>query len=463
MMQKLKNILSWIGKGLAGLLVLLMLFLLVSVGPVDRDPYPESEFYATMQARLDSLTSALPSMRGGPTLQAGWARVSLTPEQALPLAGYGARKPKEMAAVHDSVFVRSLVLHNGHKQVALLSADLLIIHPEVKKSFDQQLTALGWEPDQVFLMATHSHSSIGAWAPGLVGTLFSGAYDSTVVEWIAGQMVKSITQAHAALRPAQIGFGNAEVPELIFNRLVKERGIIDPWLQALKVSTPAGHASFGIYGAHATCYGHRFRQLSGDYPAAYHTALAADSSLAFTAFAAGAVASMGYNVPRDTVDKAGYMGRNLAQATSALMARTATADSTLHLRSFRIPLALRPPQLKISQNLAMRSWLFRATVGEYPAELSVLQLNNLLWVGTPCDFSGELAMPLYAYAREQGLRLVITSFNGGYIGYVPKDDWYDLEKYETRTMAWYGHDNGAYFSELIRHLIDLSAGPQSEM
>ena len=63
-------------------------------------------------------------------------------------------------------------------------------------------------------------------------------------------------------------------------------------------------------------------------------------------------------------------------------------------------------------------------------------------------------MELYEYAASKQLHLILTSFNGGYIGYVPKDKWYDLPKYETRSMSWYGFDNGAYFLEMIKMLID---------
>jgi len=125
------------------------------------------------------------------------------------------------------------------------------------------------------------------------------------------------------------------------------------------------------------------------------------------------------------------------------------------LESFKLKLPLRAPQLKISKNLKIRPWVFRSLFGDYTVEVSVLKVNNTLMIGLPCDFSGELAIPLYEYARSKKLNLMITSFNGGYIGYVTQDDRYDMEKYETRTMNWYGPDSGAYFSEIITRVIDI--------
>jgi hypothetical protein len=51
---------------------------------------------------------------------------------------------------------------------------------------------------------------------------------------------------------------------------------------------------------------------------------------------------------------------------------------------------------------------------------------------------------------------MINSFNGGYVGYITDDKWYDrtdINTYETYTMHWYGPYNGTYFSKLIKEII----------
>ena len=63
--------------------------------------------------------------------------------------------------------------------------------------------------------------------------------------------------------------------------------------------------------------------------------------------------------------------------------------------------------------------------------------------------------PLDSYAKARGLNLIVTSFNGGYIGYVTADKWYNLDKYETVAMNWFGPYKGAYFQEAIKDLTDL--------
>ena len=51
-------------------------------------------------------------------------------------------------------------------------------------------------------------------------------------------------------------------------------------------------------------------------------------------------------------------------------------------------------------------------------------------VSTPCDFSGELIVPIEKAISNNQLNLIINSFNGGYIGYITEDKWYDRRRYQ---------------------------------
>ena len=81
-------------------------------------------------------------------------------------------------------------------------------------------------------------------------------------------------------------------------------------------------------------------------------------------------------------------------------------------------------------------------------------------IGTPSDFSGELVDSLDEFATTKKIDLLIHSFNGGYLGYITKDKWYDktdINTYETYTMNWFGPNNGDYFSEIIENIIIINA------
>jgi hypothetical protein len=87
--------------------------------------------------------------------------------------------------------------------------------------------------------------------------------------------------------------------------------------------------------------------------------------------------------------------------------------------------------------------------------MGVSRIINIVFSGTPCEFSGELIPEIKAGINQPKLDLIITSFNGGYIGYITKDCWYDLKEYETFIMNWFGPNNGQYFVNIIQNLINI--------
>ena len=430
------------------------LLIIATITVVDRVPYQQMSFYAEMNHRLDSLQGAFRLTPDQDPLELGWAKVNMTPAQAVPLAGYGARDPKRMEGVQDSGYVRTVIFKKGKHKAAFITADLLIIHPEISRRVYEGLPP-DWHADQLFFSATHTHSGIGSWAPGLVGRLFSGRYDPEMVEFLSSRILKSLEAAGQQLRPGGLAYGDLVVDELVRNRVSPE-GRVDSALRMLVLQRDSAMGILNFYSAHATCLSDDFHLLSGDYPGALNQKLDADSALQFAAFGAGAMGSMGLKTPGKTaLDCTDFMAEKLYEQVKLflLLTNNATHDPSW-IRSFRLKLPLRQPRFKITKNLALRPSLFHQAFGSYEHHLSVLVLGKILLIGVPGDFSGELALPLYQKARDMGYQLVITSFNGDYMGYIIRDKWYDLPGYEARTMSWYGPDAGSYVSEVISRILD---------
>jgi neutral ceramidase len=446
-------------KVFAGIILFIVLSANLLVTWLDRTPYKEEVHYAQTLSALDRYHEYREEAPVD-SLYVGWSERSLIPQEditSIPLAGYGARDPKNALGIHDSVFVRTIVLANRYTKIALVSADLLIIHPELSRRVYETAKKYDWTQNEIYFGATHTHSSLGAWAPGKVGDLFAGTYDPEMVNWLADQLVQSIVEAEQAISAGNTNYGEVELPDLIRNRLVGEQGITDPFAKVLFFQNENGRAVDLSYGAHATCLGPEWKEVSGDYPAVFQEILS-DTLFAMASFRAGAVASMtAFSDSYSDWPLAEHIGTSLGEQVGLLSNLSPSGSAFAAIESYQVPLYLGPPQLKVSQNLVLRPWLFKQLVGDYPTYINVATIDKTLMIGLPCDFSGELAVPLYAYARQKGLNLIINSFNGGYIGYVPKDEWYDLDKYETRTMAWYGHDTGAYFTEIIKRIIDHHA------
>lgn len=443
---------------IAGLLLLIGITSVLTITTVPRVPYQKLDAYLEMDARLDSLNAALYHARDTSlALRIGWSHQHITPEVMAPLAGYGSRKPKTMAGIHDSTYVRVVVFQNQLQKAALVTADLLIIHPEVSRKV-WELLSPEWQADEIYFTATHTHSGEGGWAPGAIGKLFAGTYDPATIDRLAGKIAKAVREASRSALPGSVSFMEFNVQSLVKNRIVGNDGIVDPWFKVIKLQNESGSGFFSFFSAHATCFRYESRQLSGDYPGMLVQLLERDSSIQFAAFGGGAMGSMTHAINLTSDHKEAVQTAAVLKEQIDFFDLIGTnAIHPVPFRSFELAVPLRDPYFKISEGLALRPYLFRKIMGVYENHIRILQIGTLLLIGLPCDFSGELSPALYEYARQKNLNLVLSSFNGEYIGYVIRDDWYDLNTYESRTMSWYGPDTGSYFSEIIKRIIDATS------
>lgn len=438
-------------KVLGGLLIAIVLFLAVSLAPIDDTPYQQTNYYKETKQRLARLH---PTTTGRHPIRAGWAKVNLTPSYTTPTGGYGVRRGKHWTTVADSIFVRVIMLDNGTTKAAIVSADLLIIPPTVTERLKKRLPGLGLRWENVFMGAIHSHNSIGGWAPGVVGRLFSGEYDSKIVDHITNTILKAIASAQQNLAPVEIGFGRVAADTLLYNRL-NEGNPVDGWFRMLKLRKATGaSALLCTYAGHSTTLDavKDFQYLSRDYPGTLVDTLEKTTG-SFTVFMSGAVGSTGPKATSEIglVRKKTY-GRSLSSLVLPALSQIVTRpDTTLGIAT--LPLGLREPNARVLGNWRIRPWLFYDVYGDFPSDLKALRIGNTVLIGTPCDFSGELVSEFDSVARSKNVNLMITSFNGGYVGYITPDKYYNQEAYETQTMNWFGPYNGAYFVEMIKGMV----------
>jgi len=431
------------------LLFILSLFLFTFV---DRSHVADSEAYQKTMQGLNEFNPVVQKSNSD-TTEIGWAKINITPSQPVELAGYGARKQKVYKVVHDSIFMRAFVFKNGMQKHAIISADLLIFPPEVINALKGKMPE-GFSLSNTYFSATHSHSSIGHWQPGFVGDLFAGSYDPNIVDDLAEQVVSVIKMADQKTEKANISYQKLNHKKFIRNRLVKEKGIVDPWLRVINIEQVNGKkAILFSYAAHATCLSYSYAELSGDYPAQVIQNLEESGSVDFVAYMAGAVASMSPEAPGlGGFEKVAYIAESIQHTILANQPDSGKyTTNSISFNDFHFDPG--KAQFKVTEDLRVRDWVFNQLFGKNEMEITSMKIGKLLLVGVPCDFSGELVAPLEKIAKQKGMELIITSFNGGYAGYVTKDEWYDLNKYETRTMNWYGHETGKYFTDAIEKII----------
>jgi neutral ceramidase len=416
---------------------------------IDHTPFQQSDYY---RHTLQELENAPPVIEEGGKLRVGWAKVNITPPVGTPMAGYGKRKGLRYQEVHDSVWVRSFVFDNGQAQAVVVTLDMLLAPMSIAAALEKEYPRLGLKPEQVYLTATHTHTSFGGWGQKLVGWLMAGNEDEELVEETTAHIVESIRLAQQNKQPARVGYGVAYAPELVRNRLTGSESARDTTLRFLKIEQTTGStAVLATFAAHPTILPSMEPVLSRDYPGELVDQL--EKSVDFAAFAAGAVGSQAVEAPYgNTFKSTRAVGRQLAAAIKAELPGIQLND-TATIGFARLPLELPDPEWRLNTTHSFAPFLFNGLFGSYPAYVSSLQLGKTILLGVPADYSGELLPVLERQASQQGQQVIVTSFNGGYIGYITPDKHYPLKKYETRDMNFYGPQSGGYFTDILLRLL----------
>jgi neutral ceramidase len=429
---------------------LVLVFVAVSVAPTDRTKIEETRAFEVMKSQWEFLDSVgIPPATH--SFLIGYGKVNLTPDHPIATAAYGKRKGRPYPSVHDSIFVRAMVIDNGSTKVAIVTADLLIIPPTVTEMLPSKLERIGFSLANTYLGATHTHNSIGKWGDGATQILY-GTYDEKIVEFIADRIVKAIEQALGNSQPSRILTGTVAVPRAVDNRLTDE-GQIDSLLRVVEVQrADSSKLLLMSYTAHATCLFAKDLELSRDYPGKLVDTIE-ENGYEFAMFMAGSVGSHGCRAPVMGWDCIDWMANEVA--TTFLTKRNSlhlAGDSSLQM--IRIPLALSDPQIKVLPEWKVRSWLFRSALGEYPVFLTGLRLGDVVFLGIPGDFSGEFNAALDSVAVNNRVEIIPTSFNGGYIGYLTPRGRYERNHYETQLMNWYAPGTGEMVQQTLMEMIE---------
>ena len=420
---------------------------MIGIAPADKSTNYQN-LLNTMEGRIDAVDEK--PVPGDQGFSIGFGKVNLTPSHPVASAGYGKRLGRLYKSVHDSIYVRSMVIDNGQRRIAIVSADLLFIPPTVTGLLEKQLPDIDFTLENTYLGATHTHNSIGNWAQGVPSILY-GSYEDSIVQFIADRIKASIAMATSNKLPATIKMDSIAMPEGVYNRLTDD-GPVDPLLRFLEIErSDSSKLLFISYTAHATCLYSKDLVLSGDYPGKLLEILEAQG-YAFAMFMAGAVGSHGPAAPEPSWSCVNWMAEGVAEKIQANPTGLREMKNT-SMEMHRVPLELSRPQPKVLHYWRLRPWLFEAAFGKYPTFVSVLRIGDIVFLSTPCDFSGEFNFALDSLARTKNVFPIVTSFNGGYIGYLTPEKYYDVDHYETQLMNWYGPGNGEYVKQTLEKLL----------
>ena len=277
--------------------------------------------------------------------KAGVAKVNITPQESMRLAGYAARDHSSEGILLD-LWVKTLVLEDaaGNRSV-LVTSDLLEFPKQVSDRIREQLkNKLGLDKAQIILNASHTHS--GPILPQSALTAMYKPFSEQEKEKIdrygsmlEQQIVDMVVKASKSLEPVTLAAANG-IARVQVNRrnntertltpLTELKGPNDYAVPVLKVTNASGQIKAIVFGyaCHPTVLD--INLWSGDFPGFAQAELEKWYPDAIALFFQGAGADMN-PLPRRSIPLAKQYGVTLAAAV----------DRTLHETMKPLPATLK--------------------------------------------------------------------------------------------------------------------------
>ncbi len=214
-----------------------------------------------------------PAGAGG-TLEAGVARVDITPPLGLPVGCWAARRCLAEGA-REPLVAQALVVSDGERTAAVVALDLVFAGRELTDAVRARVRdRCGIPPAAVSVHASHNHSapslSRGSGVAGLRDEPGFEAYASLLPELVAG----AVYAAWRRRRPARLGAAGTSAPGLSGNRVRPERPVDDA-LTVVRVDGVDASPLAALVGftAHPITVGGITREWDAEYPGALRAAL----------------------------------------------------------------------------------------------------------------------------------------------------------------------------------------------
>jgi len=202
-------------------------------------------------------------------LRVGFAERDITPDVSKPvyIAGYGQNRVA--TGVHDPLFARAVVLHDGERRIALVAVDLVGLQlPEVRR-IRGELQDFAY----VMVSSTHNHEGpdvIGIWGPSPI----KSGVDATYLTKVVNACAAAVKEAAEQLRPAEAYFGTVKDHALL--RDSRQPIVYDDVTRVLRFNKPGTQEPVGILvqiNNHPESLGSDNTLITADYPHATVAAL----------------------------------------------------------------------------------------------------------------------------------------------------------------------------------------------
>jgi neutral ceramidase len=409
--------------------------------------------------------------------QAGWkagvATVTITPEQAMWMAGYAARNKPSEGKVHE-LNAKALAIEDAQgTHLVIVTMDLIGFPREFRDSVEKEVGArYGLLPHDLLLNASHTHSGpeIRAWRATQAWDLPPEQIElgKKYTEALQVKIVDLVGRALKDLSPAQLCYVHGRAGVAMNRRLLTERGYtispnadgpVDHDIPVLLVATPDGKQTRAIlfgYACHNTTLD--FYQFCGDYAGFAQQYVEETHPGTVALFMAGCGADQN-PTPRRTLEWAKQHGRAVANGVEqALASKPRPVHGPLKLALGEATLELSAPpsveELKkqasstnkyerrhaedllkeVEAGRARSTYPYLVQVAQFGDDLTMVALAGEVVVDYSLRLKAELAAPA-SPAKDSAIW--VAGYSNEVFGYVPSQRVLQEGGYEARDSILY--------------------------
>ena len=358
---------------------------------------------------------------------AGVATAVITPEQPMPMAGYGARKAPATGKDQD-LFGKALAIEDQKgNRVVFITLDLIGVTAELRTAVEQGVhEKYKLPPHALVINASHTHCGPAYGRPE-VKDYFEGLVKKLIAT--VGRAIEASEPAHLSYAQAKCGFAmNRRTPtDEGYRNHPNPKGPVDHTVPVLRIDNAEGKLKAVMFGyaCHNTSVG--YLRWLGDYAGFAQQYFEADHPGVTAMFMMGCGGDQN-PYPRGTAEWAAKHGRALCTAVEAAL--EVTQRTLRHQNQIQGPLKSVMETVSLEFRTKDREdFDYPVQVIQFGNDLSMITLGNEVVIDYVLRLKRELG-------RADGPEIWVSGYSNVYSGYIPSKRVLLEGGYEARSQPW---------------------------
>jgi len=370
-------------------------------------------------------------------MEAGVAKVDITPPVGVELCGYGLYLNRKSTNIRDRLYSKALVLSDGIRRIAIVANDLIGLNRKTTRLVRSLVTEeTGIPEDHVLLACSHTHHG-----PATVFLRECGRIDGPYLEMLPKYIAQGIATANSSLQEAEVGAGIGRLGGFCMNR-VEEGGLIDPEVGVIRVDDAHNNvlALLMSFSCHPVVMPIN-TWISGDFPGSATSIIETAKEGAVGMFLQGACGDINPVLTwSGEVEKA---GASLAAEVSKVGEGINTSKAMnieSRVRDVMLPLDIpsaeqarkmmkEVKQLDEKQRRVYGEWM-ESTLGKMKTrpkpwletEIQAIRIGDTVLAAEPSEMFVEFCLEVKR--RSSYSNTFVVGYANDYVGYIPDEEDY---------------------------------------